>query len=72
MKKMGFRGFLFSTTRNPGFKNLPRIGNNISEYIYLGKTYFPVFNCGSLCSDSVPFVVLMSGVHLAHEPIGAK
>jgi len=26
-KKTGFPGFLFSATRNPGFKILPRIGN---------------------------------------------
>jgi len=26
-KKTGFPGFLFSATRNPSFKILPRIGN---------------------------------------------
>jgi len=30
-KKTGFPGFLFSATRNPDFKTLPRIGNTSGQ-----------------------------------------
>ena len=33
-KKTDFPGFLFSATRNPGFKILPRIGNTSSGTLY--------------------------------------
>jgi len=37
-KKTGFPGFLFSATRKPGFKILPRIGNTTwkwTDFIFL-------------------------------------
>jgi len=38
-KKTGFPGFLFSATRNPGFKILPRMGNIIVSTEQSGPPY---------------------------------